>query len=61
MPLPDDIRDLARGILARLDESRDYYLHTREACRVVHQVAKEGRSVGIRNSATGQDVLASDL
>ena len=61
MPLPDKIRDLAEGILGRLDESRDYYLHTREAWRVVHQVAEEGRSVGIRNSATGQDVPASDL
>ena len=61
MPLPDDIRELAEGILGRLDESRDYYLHTREAWRVVHQVAQEGRSVGILNSATGQDVPASEL
>jgi hypothetical protein len=61
MPLPDEIRDLAEGILGRLDEARDYYLHTQQAWRVVHQVAEEGRSVGILNSATGQDVTASDL
>ncbi len=61
MPLPDDIRDLAEGILVRLDESRDYYLHTREAWRVVQRVAQEGRSVGILNSTTGQDMPASDL
>jgi len=61
MPLPDEIRDLAEGILGRLDETRDFFWHTRQAWRVVHQVAEEGRSVGIRNSATGQDVPASDL
>jgi hypothetical protein len=61
MTLPDEIRDLAERILGRLDEARDYYLHTREAWRVVQRVAQEGRSVGIVNSATGQDVPASDL
>jgi hypothetical protein len=61
MPLPDAIRELAEGILGRLDDSRDYYLHTREAWRVVQRVAEEGRPVGIRNAATGQDISASDL
>jgi hypothetical protein len=61
MPLSDEIRDLAEGILGRLDEARDYYLHTQQAWRVVQRVAEEGRSVGIFNSATGQDVPASDL
>jgi hypothetical protein len=61
MPLPDDIRELAEGILGRLDESRDYYEHTEEAWRVVQQVAAEGRCVGIRNAATGQDISASEL
>jgi len=49
MPLPDEIRDLAEGILGRLDEARDYYLHTREAWRVVQQVAEEGRSGVMRS------------
>ena len=31
MPLPDSVRDLADRILGRLDEARDFYLHTRVA------------------------------
>src|SRR5438105_2473312 len=61
VPLPDDIRVLADRILGRLDESRDFYLHSKEAWRVVHEVAREGRSVGIVNEATGQEVPAPDL
>jgi hypothetical protein len=61
MPLLDEIGDLAERVLGRLDEARDYYMHTREAWRVVQRVAAEGRSVGILNSATGQEVPASDL
>lgn len=30
MSLPDDVRALAGQILPRLDESRDFYLHTKE-------------------------------
>jgi hypothetical protein len=61
MPLPAGIRELAEGILIRLDESRDYYSHTQEAWRVVQQVAEEGRPLAIVNSATGLNVPASDL
>jgi hypothetical protein len=61
MPLPDDIRELANRILGRLDEARDFYLHTRQAWRVVQQIAHEGRSVGIVDTATGQEVPAPDL
>jgi hypothetical protein len=59
--LPDEIRALADQILARLDEARNYYRHTRQAWRVVHDVAREGRSVGIVNEASGQEVPAADL
>src|SRR5271157_889032 len=61
MPLPDDIRDLADQILRRLDEARDFYLHTRQAWRVVQQIAHEGRSVGIVDTASGLEVPAPDL
>jgi hypothetical protein len=61
MPLPNDVRDLADRILGRLDEARDFYLHTRQAWRVVQQLAHEGRPVGIVETASGQDVAATDL
>jgi hypothetical protein len=31
MPLPDEIRGLADRILARLDEAREFYVHSRQA------------------------------
>src|SRR5947208_201464 len=61
MPLHNDIRDLANRILVRLDEARDFYLHTRQAWRVVQQIAHEGRPVGIVEAASGQEVPAVDL
>ena len=38
--------------MVRLDESRDFYLHTQQAWRVVQQIAHEGRAVGIVDAAT---------
>src|SRR4051794_19952728 len=61
MPVPDEVRDLADRILGRLDEARDYYLHTRQAWRLVQQIAQEGRSVGIVDTAPGQEVPAPAL
>lgn len=61
MPLADQVRDLADRILVRLDGARDFYLHTRQAWRLVQQIAHEGRSVGIVDMATAQEVPATDL
>ncbi len=61
MPLPDEIRDLADRTLGRLKEAHEFYLHTAQAWRVVQQIAHEGRSVGMVDRATGQEVLACDL
>jgi hypothetical protein len=61
MALPDEIRVLAELILSRLDESRDFYLHTKQAWRVVEGVADEGRPVGIFGQAGGEDVPPPDL
>jgi hypothetical protein len=61
MPLPDEVRDLAARVLARLDEARDFYLHTRQAWRVVQQIAHEGRAVGIVDAASGLEVPATHL
>jgi len=61
MPLPDDVRALADRTLGRLDEARDFYLHTRQAWRVAQQIAHEGRPVGIVDTASGLEVPAPDL
>ena len=61
MPLADDIRELADRILRRLDEARDFYLHTRQAWRVVQQFAHGGRSVGSVDTDSGLEVPAPDL
>jgi hypothetical protein len=61
MPLPGEIRDLAGRILVRLDEARDFFLHTQQAWRLVQQIAHEGRSVGIVDTATDLEVPATDL
>jgi hypothetical protein len=61
MSLPDEIRDLADRILAGLEDSRGFYRHTRRAWRLVHEVAVEGRPVGIINEATSQEMPAADL
>ena len=44
-----------------MDEARGFYLNTRQAWRVVQQVAEEGRGVGILDGVSGQDVPASEM
>jgi len=61
MPLPDDVRDLGDEILGQLDEARGFYLNTRQAWRLVHQIALEGHPVGIVEAVSGQEVSATDL
>jgi hypothetical protein len=61
MPLAEDVRELADRVVGRLDESLDFYLHTRQAWRVVQQLAHEGHAVGIVDASTGAEVPAGDL
>jgi hypothetical protein len=61
MPLPDEIRGLADEILSRLRESHDFYVHTRQAWRVVQQLALTGHPVGLVDTASGQDLPPLDL
>jgi hypothetical protein len=61
MPLAEDVRGLADRILVRLDEARNFYLHTRQAWRVVQQLAYEGHAVGIVDTVSGLEVPATDL
>lgn len=61
MALDEEVRDLADRILARLDEARDFYLHTRQVWRVVQQFAHEGHAVGIVDTTSGLEMPATDL
>ena len=47
MPLCDDIRGLADQVLSRVNEAREFYVHSRQAWRLVQQLARKGRPVGI--------------
>jgi hypothetical protein len=61
MPLPDDIRSLAGRILGRLDEAREFYVHSRQAWRLLLQLARKGRPVGIVDLTTKRHLPAEDL
>jgi hypothetical protein len=61
MPLSEDIRSLSDEILKRLDENREFYVHTRQAWRLVQQLARKGRPVGIVDLATKRLLPADDL
>ncbi len=52
MPVSDDIRTLAAQMLDRVDEAREFYVHSRQAWRLVQQLARKGRPVGIVDLAT---------
>jgi hypothetical protein len=52
MPLPDEIRVLADRVVDRLDEAREFCVHCRQAWRLVQQLARKGRPVGIVDLAT---------
>jgi hypothetical protein len=53
MPLVDEINNLRREILAALDDSHDFYTHTKIAWRLVQHMSRQGRQITIRNRATG--------
>ncbi|MFI5454568.1 MAG: hypothetical protein ACHRXM_03870 [Isosphaerales bacterium] len=61
MPLSDDIRGLADQVLGRVDAVREFYLHSRQAGRLVQQLARKGRRVAIVDLATKRSVPAGDL
>jgi hypothetical protein len=52
MPLADEIRSLADRTVARLDEAREFYVHSRQAWRLVQKLARKGRPIGIIDLAT---------
>jgi hypothetical protein len=61
MPLSDDVRGLADQVLDQLAEAREFYVHSRQAWRLVQQLARKGRPVGIVNLATKRHLAAEDL
>jgi hypothetical protein len=61
MPLSDDIRGLADQVLDRVQEAREYYVHSRQAWRLVENLAHKGRPVGIVDLATKRHLPPEDL
>jgi hypothetical protein len=61
MPLSDDVRGLADQVLDRLDEAREFYVHSRQAWRLVEGLARKGRPVGIVNLSTKRHLPTGTL
>ena len=61
MPLSGDIRGLADQVLDRVQEAREFYVHSRQAWRLVEALAGKGRPVGIVDPATKRQLPAGDL
>jgi hypothetical protein len=61
MPLADDIRSLSEQVLGRIDADREFYVHTRQAWRLVQQLARKGHPVGIVDLSTKRPLPAGDL
>jgi hypothetical protein len=61
MSLHDDIQNLSAQVIERLDASRGYYVHTRQAWRLVQQLARKGHPVGIVDLTTKRALPAEDL
>jgi hypothetical protein len=61
MSLPDDIRGLADQVLDRVGEAREFYVHSRQAWRLVQQLVRKGRPVGIVDLATKRHLPTGDL
>jgi hypothetical protein len=61
MPLSGDIRGLADRVLQHVDEVREFYVHSRQAWRLVQQLARKGRPVGIVTLATQRHLPTEEL
>jgi hypothetical protein len=61
MSLSDDIRTLADRVLGRLEQDREFYVHSRQAWRLVQKLAFKGRPVGIVDLSSKQQLPSGDL
>ncbi|MHB1562237.1 MAG: hypothetical protein ACYC61_32730 [Isosphaeraceae bacterium] len=61
MPLADEIRGLGDRIVARLEEAREFYVHSRQAWRLLQKLASRGRPIGIVDLATRRPLPIGDL
>ncbi len=61
MALSDDIQTLRDGVLADLNSTYDYYVDTKIAWRIVHNVVAAGNTFAIRNMSTGTVTTEGDL
>jgi len=59
MPLAGDIRSLADQVLARVDEAREFHVNFRQAWRLVQQLARKGRPVGIVDLTTKRHLIST--
>jgi len=61
MALIDDVTRLRGDILSSLDESHNYYVHTKYVWRLLQEMVRQGRQVTIDNQVTGTTVDGAEL
>jgi hypothetical protein len=61
MSLSDEIRALADRNLGRLNEARNFYVHTLQAWRLAQEIASEGQPVGMVDMNSGLELPVQDL
>ena len=61
MSLSDEIRALSDRVLGRLDQDREFYVHSRQAWRLVQKLADKGHPVGIVDLASKRQLPVAEL
>ena len=61
MALTDELQQLREESLRALDDSHNYFTHTKIAWRLVQQMVQQGHTVTFRNQATGSTISERDL
>jgi hypothetical protein len=61
MSLFDEIRALSDRVLGRLDQDREFYVHSRQAWRLVQKLADKGHPVGIVDLASKRQLPVAEL
>jgi hypothetical protein len=61
MALSDEILDISQRAVSALNESHDYYYHSKSVWRLVQQLVREGRQFTFRNRTTGTRIEQRQL
>jgi len=61
MGLADEIDKIRANSLIALSAGHDYYIHTREAWRLIQQLIQQGRAITFQNQWTGMTVTENEL